>query len=632
MDSWGAFCFHGLRPDTEYRGLLHKGELGRIPDNRGDFSFRTAPAPGQLGRSRVALVSCFGSKGADANPAWTDMNKHARADLVLSLGDSHYANTTDPAKQRKAYVSHRSQPGFGAVASTTPIYSIWDDHDYGPNDTDGTLEGKERSLKTWQEHWANPSYGEESNPGVYYKFTRAGVEYFMLDVRYHRDPDDAPNVEGKTMLGAVQKKWLLDGLKTSRAKVKVIGTGSEMQLFGHRDSWTSYEFERREILDFIRDEKIEGVLFVSGDRHFTAGYHIRGEVVEITSGPLGSGNARTPVKESTFFKYTEGKLYVVLDIDTTPTPPEVAYEVFRAGDGRIERRNLSWDQINGKETFAFLEPGTKSPNASADAVPVKKADAKADADAAGGRDGGVLIKEDFESGSKRWKATEDAAWKIEKVDGSSVFWLHRQSNYQPPVRSPVNIALLEGSNVGDFELTAKVKTTTRDYGHRSMCLFFGYQDSSHFYYVHLGQKADDHANQIFIVNDKPRTKISITTTEGTPWDDQWHQVKIVRKIGDGTIEVYWDDMKKPVMTAKNSTFTWGQVGLGSFDDTGMWDDVVLKGIAGKKPEPEKEEGKVAARGVATFSSSILPNSAPGTSPVRARLGGTNRFTRQAPEL
>jgi hypothetical protein len=115
-----------------------------------------------------------------------------------------------------------------------------------------------------------------------------------------------------------------------------------------------------------------------------------------------------------------------------------------------------------------------------------------------------------------------------------------------------------------------------------MCLFFGYQDPAHFYYVHLGKKTDDHANQVFIVNNAPRVKISAKTTAGTNWDDNWHQIKIVRQVGDGTIEVYYDDMKTPVMTAKDKTFTWGRIGVGSFDDTGNWDDIKLYGVRVEK--------------------------------------------------
>jgi len=135
-------------------------------------------------------------------------------------------------------------------------------------------------------------------------------------------------------------------------------------------------------------------------------------------------------------------------------------------------------------------------------------------------------------------------------------------------------------------LDVKVLSTTRDYGHRDLCLFFGYQDPAHFYYVHLGKKTDDHANQIFIVNEAARTKISTRTTPGTDWDERWHHIRVVRHAEEGTIKVYFDDLEEPVMTAKDDTFQWGRVGLGSFDDTGDFDEFVLRGNVVDPPKAE----------------------------------------------
>jgi hypothetical protein len=98
----------------------------------------------------------------------------------------------------------------------------------------------------------------------------------------------------------------------------------------------------------------------------------------------------------------------------------------------------------------------------------------------------------------------------------------------------------------------------------------------------MAKKADDRANQIFIVNDADRTKISTKSTSGTPWDSNWHHVKVVRRIADAAIEIYFDDMKAPIMTATDKTFTWGQVGLGSFDDSGNWTDIKLRGVRVEK--------------------------------------------------
>lgn len=200
--------------------------------------------------------------------------------------------------------------------------------------------------------------------------------------------------------------------------------------------------------------------------------------------------------------------------------------------------------------------------------------------------GELLVREDFESSAVRWEPSDPAAWKISAARGGQVYELTTEkSDYKPPHRSPLGIAILKDVVVGDFVLTAKVKTTFESYGHRDMCILFGYQDPAHFYYVHLGQAADEHANQVFIVNGAPRTKISTRTTSGTPWqEDTWHRVKIVRSVKEGTVEVFFNDLEHPVMIALDKSFEWGRIGIGSFDDTGMWDDIVLNG---ERVEPSK---------------------------------------------
>jgi hypothetical protein len=178
-----------------------------------------------------------------------------------------------------------------------------------------------------------------------------------------------------------------------------------------------------------------------------------------------------------------------------------------------------------------------------------------------------------------WDFTDKSAWRIKRLDDqhTQVLELFQASKYQPAVRSPLNIALLQGHDLANFVLDLKVRSTTRDYGHRDICLFFGHQDPSHFYYVHLGKQADDAANSIFLVNGKPRVSIAEKRTEGTPWTDGWHHVRIVRNVKDGLIQVYFDDMKSPAMSAHDQTFGHGRLGVGSFDDTGMFDEIRIWG-------------------------------------------------------
>jgi len=190
----------------------------------------------------------------------------------------------------------------------------------------------------------------------------------------------------------------------------------------------------------------------------------------------------------------------------------------------------------------------------------------------------LLLADDFEKGADHWKPTDPNAWKVIDSPQGKIYSQFKQSKYNPPYRSPFNISLVKDLVVGDFLLTVKAQSTCRDYPHQDLCLFFGYQDPAHFYYVHLGKRADPNSNQIMIVNGAPRIKITKTGTTGTPWDKGWHQVKIVRLVKDGRIEVFFDDLTKPALTAVDKTFTRGQVGIGSFDDTGNWDDFRLYGV------------------------------------------------------
>jgi hypothetical protein len=195
----------------------------------------------------------------------------------------------------------------------------------------------------------------------------------------------------------------------------------------------------------------------------------------------------------------------------------------------------------------------------------------------------LLFQDDFTKGTAAWEPTDPAAWKvIDGPNGGKAFCQFQQSKYTPPHRSPFNFALIKDASVGDFAFDAQVQSTAADVPHRDVCLVFGYQDPGHFYYSHIAKRTDDHANQVFIVNGAPRVKISTKTTAGTPWDAGWHHVRVTRTVADGSIAVYFDDLKTPIMTASDRTFTWGRVGVGSFDDTANWTDVKLRGVKAEK--------------------------------------------------
>lgn len=192
----------------------------------------------------------------------------------------------------------------------------------------------------------------------------------------------------------------------------------------------------------------------------------------------------------------------------------------------------------------------------------------------------LLYEQDFTNGDAidQFEMSDRTAWKATAGDQG---WLELfgKSNYQARVRSPFNIALLKGYNFGDFILEADLAQSGREYGHRDLCLFFSAKDATNFYYVHIASVADPHANNIFLVNDSARVAIATKTTEGTNWGEtnSWHKVRIERKVAEGTIKIYFDDMSTPIMEATDTHFDYGRIGFGSFDDTGRFDNIKIWG-------------------------------------------------------
>ena len=189
----------------------------------------------------------------------------------------------------------------------------------------------------------------------------------------------------------------------------------------------------------------------------------------------------------------------------------------------------------------------------------------------------LIYQNDFEDGIEGLEMTDSKAWKHETDGDTKVLALTQSSDYRPAVRSPQSIAWIEDLSVSDFVLEVDLKQTGREYGHRDLCLFFGRNDESHFYYVHLATQADDRANSIFLVNGSPRVSIAIERTDGTAWTSGYHKVRIERKTASGEITVYFDDMTTPTMRAIDKTFIAGAIGFGSFDDQGFFDNVQIWG-------------------------------------------------------
>ncbi len=194
----------------------------------------------------------------------------------------------------------------------------------------------------------------------------------------------------------------------------------------------------------------------------------------------------------------------------------------------------------------------------------------------------LLYSQDFEKSSKLkgFEMTDANAWKLSKEADNNCLELVGGSKYEPRVRSPKNIAIIEGKRFGSFVLEVDLLQTGREYGHRDLCLFFNMKDPANFYYIHIASIADPHAHNIFLVNDEARVAIATKTTKGIQWGDhQWHKVRIEREVNAGSIRLFYDDMNIPIMEAKDQHFNHGYIGLGSFDDSGKFDNIKIWGPA-----------------------------------------------------
>ena len=191
----------------------------------------------------------------------------------------------------------------------------------------------------------------------------------------------------------------------------------------------------------------------------------------------------------------------------------------------------------------------------------------------------LVYQQDFEAPDalNDFEMTDANAWQIRETTKGKSLDLFGKSHYEARVRSPFNIAIIKDLVVGDFVFEAQLNQTGKEYGHRDLCLFFGFNNATNFYYVHIASQTDAHANNIFLVNDEPRKLISTKTTSGTDWGttDSWHQVRVERDIDSGSIKVFFDDMSIPIMEATDVHFTEGYIGVGSFDDTGAFDNIKI---------------------------------------------------------
>jgi hypothetical protein len=193
----------------------------------------------------------------------------------------------------------------------------------------------------------------------------------------------------------------------------------------------------------------------------------------------------------------------------------------------------------------------------------------------------LLAKVDFENGrADGWRPRDPAHWRIAGTEGNKFYELTAPGE-PGPVRAPTSWSLLAGLDVSAFELSGRFQCDTDPANNkRDMCVFFGFQDPTHFYYVHFAGSSDDVHNIIGLVNGADRVKINLEPAGQSVFrltDKGWHTFKVTMDASTGEIRAYLDDKTKPILTGRDRTLNYGLVGIGSFDDTGRFDDLELRG-------------------------------------------------------
>jgi alkaline phosphatase D len=222
-----------------------------------------------------------------------------RPDLMLWLGDNIYYVEPDwltESGMRRRWRLSRQQPELQPLLASTHHYAIWDDHDYGPNDSDSSFRLKDVALRVFADYFPQVRYGLPDAPGCFYRFEWGDVEFFMLDDRTYRSPNKLAPSPDKRMLGKVQLEWLKNALKSSNATFKIIACGGQMiNPMVYFEGFGLFPDEQRELFDFIARERITGVVFLSGDRHMGELLKVQREgcypFYELTASPLTAGPA-----------------------------------------------------------------------------------------------------------------------------------------------------------------------------------------------------------------------------------------------------------------------------------------------------------------------------------------------------
>ncbi|MBK9187406.1 MAG: alkaline phosphatase family protein [Phycisphaerales bacterium] len=304
----------------------------------------------------VAFGSCADDRVFPSMPIFDAIAAEKPAALFL-IGDTPYIDSTALEVQRKRHAEFRAMPQLAALARTTPIHATWDDHDFGRNDTNGTLEGKENSRLAFME--ANKlSHAGNGREGIYSEVRVGPVHVFLLDCRWWAGTEPSfADPDKPTLLGREQWEWLKARLQASDAPFKVLASGmiwNDAVRANKPDYWGAYRHERDALMQFLGEANISGVLLMGGDIHrsralihpasdFRAPY----AMLELIASPLANNvhlNSKVP-HPALIAEGEETQMAMILTIDAGQTPARLLARCITYDGRELFRVERTLDQM-----------------------------------------------------------------------------------------------------------------------------------------------------------------------------------------------------------------------------------------------------------------------------------------------
>ncbi len=300
---------------------------------------------------RIAFGSC--SKANLAQPLWADVLAD-EPDVWIWLGDIVYGDTLDMDVLRAKYALQEANPGYRRLSASAEVIGVWDDHDYGRNDAGKEYPKKRQSQQVLLDFLAEPRDSpRRTQDGVYasYDFGEGErkVKVILLDTRYHRDNPGAD----ADILGETQWQWLEAGLRSSDARVNIVGSSIQVVPAEHRyEKWANFPAARDRLLRIVRESGAKGVIFLSGDRHQAEISRMTGgdtpyPLYDITSSGLthvAQGNTDEPNR------FRVGKAVAKLNfgliaIDWSAVPATVSFDIRGEGNAKLLEERVALDSL-----------------------------------------------------------------------------------------------------------------------------------------------------------------------------------------------------------------------------------------------------------------------------------------------